>query len=112
MQHETGDGIAAWYALTAIPVTTSTNQSSRQAWLLPALAVLFFCSGVSALIYQVLWLRLLGLIFGVTAYAASTVWGSFMAGLALGSFGAGRIADRVRRPLMWFGACELLIGAT
>lgn len=74
--------------------------------------MLFFCSGISALIYQVLWLRLLGLIFGVTTYAASTVWGSFMAGLALGSFGAGRIADRVRRPLMWFGACELLIGAT
>ncbi len=74
--------------------------------------MLFLCSGISALIYQVLWLRLLGLIFGVTTYAASTVWASFMAGLALGSFGAGRIADRVRRPLMWFGACELLIGAT
>ena len=59
-----------------------------------------------------LWLRLLGLVFGVTTYAASTVWASFMAGLALGSLGAGRLADRVRRPLMWFGACELLIGAT
>ena len=64
-------------------------------WLLPALAMLFLCSGISALIYQVLWLRLLGLVFGVTTYAASTVWASFMAGLALGSFGAGRVADRV-----------------
>ena len=81
-------------------------------WLLPALCVLFFCSGVSALIYQVLWLRLLGLVFGVTTYAASTVWASFMAGLALGSLAAGRVADRVRRPLLWFGACELLIGVT
>jgi len=60
----------------------------------------------------VLWLRLLGLVFGVTTYAASTVWASFMAGLALGSMGAGRLADRVRRPLVWFGACELLIGVT
>lgn len=50
--------------------------------------------------------------FGVTTYAASTVWASFMAGLAVGSFGAGRVADRVRLPLIWFGACELLIGAT
>ena len=71
-----------------------------------------FCSGISALIYQLLWLRLLGLVFGVTTYAASTVWASFMAGLALGSIGAGRLADRVRRPLVWFGACELTIGVT
>ncbi len=76
------------------------------------LAALFFGSGVSALIYQVLWLRLLGLVFGVTVYAASTVWASFMAGLALGSLGAGIVGDRVRNPLRWFGGCELLIGAT
>jgi spermidine synthase len=80
--------------------------------LLPALSILFFASGVCALVYQVLWLRLLGLVFGVTTYAASTVWASFMAGLALGSLAAGLVADRVRRPLMWFGVCELLIGAT
>ena len=73
---------------------------------------MFFASGICALIYQVLWLRLLGLVFGVTTYAASTVWASFMAGLALGSLVAGRVADRVRRPLIWFGVCELLIGAT
>ena len=47
-----------------------TARITRQAWLLPALLILFFCSGVSALIYQVLWLRLLGLVFGVTTYAA------------------------------------------
>ncbi|HVH27424.1 MAG TPA: fused MFS/spermidine synthase [Vicinamibacterales bacterium] len=80
--------------------------------MLPTLLALFFASGLSALIYQVLWLRLLGLVFGVTTYAASTVWASFMAGLALGSLAAGRVADRVRRPLIWFGVCELLIGAT
>src|SRR5919106_5303676 len=77
--------------------------------LLVLIALLFFCSGASALIYQVLWLRKLGLVFGVTVYAASTVWASFMGGLALGSFLAGRMADRVRRPLLWFGAAEALI---
>src|SRR3954462_13730766 len=61
-----------------------------------ALSILFFCSGVSALIYQVLWIRLLGLTFGVTIYAAATVSASFMAGLAAGSAGAGWLADRVR----------------
>ena len=76
------------------------------------LGVLFFFSGASALIYQVLWLRMLALVLGVTVYAASTVLASFMAGLAVGSAVAGRIADRVRRPLAWFGAAELLIAAT
>jgi spermidine synthase len=78
----------------------------------PALAILFFLSGASALIYQVLWLRLLGLVFGVTVHAASTVWAAFMAGLALGSIAAGLAGDRVRRPLLWFGAAEILTGLT
>src|SRR5438132_4160364 len=74
------------------------------------LAILLFCSGFSALVYQTLWLRLLGLVFGVTVHAASTVVAAFMAGLAVGSFAAGRLADRVRAPLRWFGAIEVLIG--
>ena len=77
-----------------------------------ALVPLFFVSGACGLVYQVLWLRLLGLVFGVTVYAASTVWASFMAGLAIGSFVGGRIGDRVRRPLVWFGVIELSIGLT
>ena len=54
------------------------------------LAVLFFLSGACALVYQVLWLRLLGLVFGVTILAATTVLASFMGGLAIGSLVAGR----------------------
>src|SRR4051812_34178528 len=71
---------------------------------LAALSILFFCSGVSALIYQVLWIRLLGLTFGVTIYAAATVSASFMAGRALGSARAPGLAARGRRPLVWVGA--------
>jgi spermidine synthase len=81
-------------------------------WFLAWLATLFFLSGMTALIYQVLWLRLLGIILGVTVYAASTVWAVFMAGLAVGSLIGGRAADRVRRPLVWFGVAEALIGLT
>ena len=80
--------------------------------LLLLVVVLFFCSGASALVYQVLWLRKLGLVFGVTVYAASTVWASFMFGLAIGSLFAGRVADRLRRPLVWFGAAEALIAVS
>ena len=76
----------------------------------PALALLFFLSGACALIYQVLWLRLLGVIFGVTVYAATAVLASFMAGLALGSAIGGRLAARTRSPLRAFGVVELGIG--
>jgi spermidine synthase len=74
------------------------------------LAALFFVSGISGLIYQSLWLRMLSLVFGVTVYAASTVLAGFMAGLALGTWMAGRLTTRIRRPLAWFGLVELGIG--
>ncbi len=80
--------------------------------MLPILSVLFFGSGACALIYQVMWLRLLALVFGVTVYAASTVLAGFMAGLAVGSFAAGRLASRFTRPLAAFGVVEALVGIT
>jgi MFS family permease len=67
-----------------------------------ALLAAFFLSGGVALIYQVLWTRRLGLIFGVTIQAASTVLACFMAGLALGSYIAGRRSDRLANPLRTF----------
>lgn len=75
------------------------------------LAALFFVSGISGLIYQSLWMRLLSLVFGVTIYAASAVLTSFMAGLALGAVIAGRLSSGIRSPLAWFGGIELGIGA-
>src|SRR5579872_4737612 len=89
-----------------------TDASTRPTQSTATLAALFFCSGASALIYQVLWLRTLGWVFGVTVYAASTVWACFMGGLALGSAAGGRLADRVHSPLRWFGAAEIVVGAT
>jgi spermidine synthase len=76
------------------------------------LILLLFGSGFSALVYQILWLRLLALVFGVTVHAASTVLAAFMAGLAVGSVVSGRLADRVAAPARWFGGVELLIGVT
>lgn len=69
------------------------------------LCLLFFASGVCGLTYQVLWLRLLALVFGVTVHAASTVLASFMAGLALGAVLAERVARR-GHPLRVFAALE------
>lgn len=86
--------------------------SGAPRWTLPVLTTLFFGSGACALVYQVMWLRLLALVFGVTVYAASTVLASFMAGLAIGSFVAGRLAARIRSPLRAFGLLEISVGVT
>jgi spermidine synthase len=92
---------------------THTPPSPRAPrWLLPLLLILFFGSGACALVYQVMWLRLLALVFGVTVYAASTVLAGFMAGLGIGSLVAGRLAARVTRPLAAFGIAEALVGVT
>ena len=77
-----------------------------------AIFALFYVSGIAGLIYQVLWLRRLSLIFGVTVYAASTVLAAFMAGLAIGSALSSRVLRRRMSPLAAFGAAEILIGVT
>ena len=78
---------------------------------LTPLLLLFLLSGASALVYQVLWTRLLALVFGVTIHAASTVLAAFMTGLAVGSAVAGRLSDGVKRPLFAFAVAEALVAA-
>ncbi|MCC6546412.1 fused MFS/spermidine synthase [Candidatus Sumerlaeota bacterium] len=71
---------------------------------------MFFLSGASSLIYEVVWTRQLTTFFGSTLYGVTSVVTSFMGGLALGSFLAGKKADKMRRPLMVYGIMELVIG--
>ena len=47
---------------------------------------LFFLSGACGLVYEVVWMRMLTLVFGATAFATSTILASFFAGLALADF--------------------------
>jgi spermidine synthase len=71
---------------------------------------LFFLSGVSALIYELAWQRMLTLVFGVSTLSVSAVLAAFMGGLALGGFAFGKIADRVQRPLRLYACLEVAIG--
>jgi len=75
-----------------------------------AVTVCFLCSGATGLIYQVLWTRILGLAFGHTVFAITTVLAAFMAGLGLGSYLFGGVADRSARPLRLYGFFEIGIG--
>ncbi len=74
------------------------------------LFVCFFLSGAAALIYEVVWMRMLTQIFGSSAYAVATVLAAFMAGLALGSYVFGRLARSDRNLLRLYGALEFGIG--
>ncbi|MFO0931487.1 MAG: fused MFS/spermidine synthase [Planctomycetota bacterium] len=68
--------------------------------------VLYLLSGIAALLYQVVWTKELSHQFGVTAYAVGTTLAVFMLGLATGSLVLGRVADRVRRPLVAYAWIE------
>ncbi len=72
--------------------------------------ILFFLSGVCALIYEVIWTHELSLILGNTVYSLSAVLTAFMGGLALGSYLAGRFAHKMIQPLKLYGLLEMIIG--
>jgi len=71
------------------------------------IGVCFVFSGATGLIYEVLWARMLGLVFGATTLAVSTVLAAFMGGLALGSAVAGRLGHRIRKPFSTYGWMEI-----
>ena len=86
------------------------------AFIMPSVILyfLFFCSGLSGLVYQVVWMRQFGNVFGNTIYSASIVVSIFMLGLGLGSYVAGVWADRhyertSNALLRAYGAVELII---
>ena len=89
---------------------TSAARQQSVAYTQPAILLIGVCfvfSGATGLIYEVLWARMLGLVFGATTLAVSTVLAAFMGGLALGSALSGRFASRVRRPLSAYGWLEI-----
>ena len=63
------------------------------------LPLLLFGSGFSALVYQVIWVRLLGLVFGLTVYAASAVLAAFMGGLRSAASSSAACRIGVQSPL-------------
>src|SRR5690348_9504343 len=76
----------------------------------PAYAFLFFLSGVTGLVYELLWVRLLYQAFGSTIQSVTTVVAAYMGGLGLGAWLLGRRADRHPRPAALYGALEIAIG--
>ena len=78
-------------------------------WAWPILG-LFFCSGVTALVYEVIWSKFLSQMFGSTIYAQTVVLAAFMGGLAIGNRVFGGWAGRVQQPVRAYGYLEIIIG--
>ncbi|MCE7872613.1 hypothetical protein DYH09_19830 [bacterium CPR1] len=74
------------------------------------LRLLFVCSGAAGLIYQVIWARQLGLVFGNTLQSAASTAAAFLLGLGLGAYLAGRWSPP--HPGRAFAAMELVVALT
>lgn len=74
--------------------------------------LLVFLSGFSALIYQILWMKQLGLLFGNTSHAAGATLAAFFAGLAVGSWFWGKRSTQTRNPLRIYAGLEVGIAIT
>src|SRR6266480_320482 len=72
--------------------------------------LLFFCSGATALVYEVVWSKYLSLMLGSTIYAQTIVLAVFMGGLALGNRLIGSRSDLLQKPLAAYGLLEIVIG--
>lgn len=68
---------------------------------------LLFCSGLTALTYQVVWMREFRLVFGASTAATAAVSALFMAGLGVGGWLLGPRADKQKHPLAFYGILEL-----
>jgi spermidine synthase len=69
--------------------------------------LLFFISGALALVYEVVWARMMMHVFGSTAIAVGTVLAAFMSGMAIGSWFIGRIADKSQNCLRLYAWLEI-----
>jgi len=88
------------------------GQEKRNSSLLLLVLLLYFFSGASALIYQVVWSRMLMHVFGSTAIALGTVLAAFMAGMAVGSWSIGKMADRSKNCLRLYANIEIGLALT
>jgi spermidine synthase len=101
-------GVLLFDFLLLMVVLFGTRSKSRAQSAL--MAALFFCSGFPALIYQIVWQRVLFSIYGVNVQSVAVVVSAFMLGLGIGSLVGGRVSEKFPdRGISIFGICELAV---
>jgi spermidine synthase len=76
-----------------------------------AIYVAIALSGMTALSSEVIWTRLLSLLFGGTVYTFSLILAVFLLGLGIGSSLGSAIGRAARRPRVVFGWCQMFLCA-
>lgn len=71
--------------------------------------ILFYLSGLAALVYQILWMKELALLFGNSTQAAAATLTAFFTGIAAGNAYWGRRASTLARPLLTYGVLEICV---
>ena len=70
----------------------------------------FFFSGLTGLLYEIVWVRLFALVFGNAVYSTATVLMVFMGGLGAGGWWFGRFIEKRKSAIMFYGIVEIIIG--
>lgn len=80
--------------------------------LAPTILACFFLSGMTALVYEIIWMRMISRVIGGAPFAVSTILVVFMGGMGLGSYLAGKKADQIEAMglVRTYGILELTIG--
>lgn len=91
-----------------LPAPSDAAGSTRHLVIISAFALSGFCS----LAYEVLWTRVFALVLGSSVYAFTVMLATFLAGIGIGSLAFAPVVDRLKRPVVWFGALEAVIGFT
>jgi len=76
------------------------------------LIALYAVSGLTAMIYEVAWSRLLVLVLGSSTYSYTIMLTTFLLGLALGAWLGVRLLRRVPDAALAAGLCQIMIAVT
>src|SRR5438034_5453767 len=109
MTKMTGDNNDALRKRHVCAISTLRPLNVRNDAYVAVFSAILFLSGIGALIFETLWLRLSGLAFGNSVWAAALILSSFMAGLALGNALAASSRIRRWRPLHLYAVLEVLV---
>ena len=91
---------------TEAVTTPASLERDHGAW---AVYVSIGLSGMTALGAEVIWTRILSLLFGATVYTFSLILAVFLLGLGIGSSVGSAMAGRIARPRLALGWCQLLL---
>jgi spermidine synthase len=92
-----------------VPENAATPDSTSAVWAVYAAIAL---SGMTALGAEVIWTRMLSLLFGATVYTFSLILGVFLLGIGIGSSAGSAIARESSHPRLVLGWCQMLLCGT